>query len=151
MRFFALIFPAFIFSQLHHSTISSYGSSGTNHIISIGQNSAINVNSSSNVIQGYINNVNFRYKISDIEDSFHLITLVYPNPFVSSFKAIFSEKKENINLKISSLNGQLKYNKNFKKSNEIQIDIPHLSSQTYLITISADGKFYKAKLIKQQK
>ena len=95
MRFFALIFPAFIFSQLHHSTISSYGSSGTNHIISIGQNSAINVNSSSNVIQGYINNVNFRYKISDIENSFHLITSVYPNPFVSSFKAIFSEKKKN--------------------------------------------------------
>ena len=56
MKFFALIFPAFILSQLHHSTISSYGNSGTNHIISIGQNSAINVNSSSNVIQGYINN-----------------------------------------------------------------------------------------------
>ncbi len=107
MRFFALILHGFIFSQLHHSTISSYGNSGTNHIISIGQNSAINGNSSSNVIQGYINNANFRYKISDIEDGFHLITSVYPNPFINSFKALFREKKEDINLKITSLNGQL--------------------------------------------
>ncbi|MED5364595.1 MAG: hypothetical protein VX637_04370, partial [Bacteroidota bacterium] len=80
--------------QLHHSTISSYGNSGTNHIISIGQNSAINANSSSNVIQGYINNINFRYKISVIEDSFHLITSVYPNPFINSFKALFRKKKK---------------------------------------------------------
>jgi len=45
--------------------------------------------------------------------------------------------------------GKPYYQKGYANSNEIVVELPDLSSQTYLVTIIADDQTFKAKLIQR--
>ena len=45
--------------------------------------------------------------------------------------------------------GQTIYQKDYSNKSEIGVELQNLASQTYLVTIHADNKTFKAKLIKQ--
>ncbi|MGB0173271.1 MAG: T9SS type A sorting domain-containing protein, partial [Flavobacteriaceae bacterium] len=75
--------------------------------------------------------------------------LVYPNPFVESFKASFEKEFSSINVIIQNTLGQTIYQKDYSNQSEISVELQNLASQTYLVTIIADDQTFKAKLIQR--
>lgn len=118
-------------------------------IYSIGQSSIIgNAQAKGyNVIQGYVQPNSGTYFVETVKNE--LEVSIYPNPFSENFKIMFSQSYDDVSVLIHNVAGQLIYNKSFSKDSELSISLPSLSSQTYLITILADNKLFKAKLIKQ--
>ena len=143
-----LLLPFFCFSQLHHNALSAGGGTNQKVIYSIGQSSVIgNIDiSEATVSQGFVNPTNLAFAVETIKTD--LTVVIYPNPFVEKFSANLDKKYNDIQVTIQNLAGQLVYSQNFRDSSEVTINTPVLSIQTYLITITADNKMFKAKLIK---
>ena len=145
-----ILFPIFGFSQLHHQTIGVGGGSSNNGVVfSVGQASVVGNHFSQgySITQGFVQPLKGSYLFEAPRDSFQVT--VYPNPFVESFKASFEKKFSSINVIIQNTLGQTIYQKDFSNQSEIGVELQNLASQTYLVTILADNKTFKAKLIKQ--
>ena len=150
MKIFLLLLPLLGFSQLHHQTIGVGGGSSNNGIVfSVGQASVVGNHFSQgySITQGFVQPLKGSYLFEAPKDSFQVT--VYPNPFVESFKASFEKEFSSINVIIQNTLGQTIYQKGYANSNEIVVELPDLSSQTYLVTIIADDQTFKAKLIQR--
>lgn len=147
--FFFLIFPLFCHSQLHHQTISAYGSTSNRGIISVGQSSVSGNQTKVKLIasQGFINPIQNVYLIETLEQN--LEVLVFPNPFNEFFEITLDNEYQEIEIRIQNTSGQIVFEKKFNKKSKFQVHTPSLSNQTYLINILADNKIFNAKLIKQ--
>ena len=97
--------------------------------------------------QGFVQPIEGSYLFEAPKDSF--VVRVYPNPFVESFTASFEKEFSSITIIIQNTLGQTIYQKGYANSNEIVVELPDLSSQTYLVTIIADDQTFKAKLIQK--
>ena len=97
--------------------------------------------------QGFVQPIEGSYLFEAPKDSFDV--RVYPNPFVESFTASFEKKFSSITIIIQNTLGQTIYQKGYANSNEIVVELPDISSQTYLVTITADDQIFKAKLIQR--
>jgi len=145
-----ILFPIFGFSQLHHQTIGVGGGSSNNGVVfSVGQASVVGNHFSQgySITQGFVQPLKGSYLFEAPKDSFQVT--IYPNPFVESFKASFENEFSSINVIIQNTLGQTIYQKDFSNQSEIGVELQNLASQTYLVTILADNKTFKAKLIKQ--
>ena len=152
MRFLLILISFSGFSQLHHQTTGVSGGSSKNGVIySIGQASIAGNHFSQgySITQGFVHPLQGPYLFKPNEDS--LQVTVYPNPFVESFKASFEKEFSSINIIIQNTLGQTIYLKNFSNQSEIGVELKNLASQTYLVTILADNKVFKAKLIKKSR
>ena len=137
-------------AQLHHQTIGVGGGSSSNGIIfSVGQASVVGNHFAQgySINQGFVQPIEGSYLFEAPKDSFDV--RVYPNPFVESFKASFEKEFSSITIIIQNTLGQTIYQKGYANSNEIVVELPDLSSQTYLVTIIADDQTFKAKLIQR--
>ena len=137
------------FSQLHHQTLGvGGGSSSSGAIYSVGQSSVIGNNMSGGflITQGFVQPISNLYYVEDINTNFNVA--VYPNPFVNEFEASFDKDYNNMAVLIQTLSGQTVFRKNYLDKNSIKVDLSGYSGQTYIVNISADGKRFTAKLIK---
>ena len=137
-------------AQLHHQTIGVGGGSSSNGIIfSVGQASVVGNHFAQgySINQGFVQPIEGSYLFEAPNDSFQVT--VYPNPFVESFKASFEKEFSSITIIIQNTLGQTIYQKGYSNSNEIVVELPDISSQTYLVTIIADDQTFKAKLIQK--
>ena len=146
-----IIFLSFFygFSQLHHQTLGIAGGSTSSGVIySVGQSSVIGNNMSGGflITQGFVQPISNLYYVEDINTNFNVA--VYPNPFVNEFEASFDKDYNNMAVLIQTLSGQTVFRKNYLNKNSIKVDLSGYSGQTYIVTISADGKRFIAKLIK---
>ena len=147
---FLVLMSTNAFAQLHHQTVGAGGGSSSNGIIfSVGQASVVGNHFSQgySITQGFVQPLKGSYLFEAPKDSFQVT--VYPNPFVESFKASFEKEFSSINVIIQNTLGQTIYQKGYANSNEIVVELPDLSSQTYLVTIIADDQTFKAKLIQR--
>lgn len=138
------------FAQLHHQTFGAGGGSSSNGIIfSVGQASVVGnyFAQGYSINQGFVQPIEGSYLFEAPKDSFDV--RVYPNPFVESFTASFEKEFSSITIIIQNTLGQTIYQKGYANSNEIVVELPDLSSQTYLVTIIADDQTFKAKLIQR--
>tara|TARA_B100000927_G_scaffold168874_1_gene136139 strand:- start:198 stop:650 length:453 start_codon:yes stop_codon:yes gene_type:complete len=150
MKIFLLLLPLLGFSQLHHQTIGVGGGSSNNGVVfSVGQASVVGNHFSQgySITQGFVQPLKGSYLFESPKDSFQVT--VYPNPFVESFKASFKKEFSSITIIIQNTLGQTIYQKGYANSIEIVVEIPDISSQTYLVTIIADDQTFKAKLIQR--
>jgi hypothetical protein len=137
-------------AQLHHQTVGVGGGSSSNGIIfSVGQASVVGNHFAQgySINQGFVQPIEDSYLFEAPKDSFDV--RVYPNPFVESFTASFEKEFSSITIIIQNTLGQTIYQKGYANSNEIVVELPDLSSQTYLVTIIADDQTFKAKLIQR--
>ena len=137
-------------AQLHHQTIGVGGGSSSNGIIfSVGQASVVGNHFAQgySINQGFVQPIEGSYLFEAPKDSFDV--RVYPNPFVESFKASFEKEFSSITIIIQNTLGQTIYQKDYSNQSEIVVELPDLSSQTYLVTIIADDQTFKAKLIQR--
>ena len=146
-----IIFLSFFygFSQLHHRTLGVGGGGSSSGVIySVGQSSVIGNNMSGGflITQGFVQPLSDSYYVEDIDTNFNVA--VYPNPFVNEFEASFDKDYNNMTVLIQTLSGQTVFRKNYLNKNSIKVDLSGYSGQTYIVTISADGKRFIAKLIK---
>ena len=146
-----IIFLSFFygFSQLHHQTLGIAGGSTSSGVIySVGQSSVIGNNISGGFLisQGFVQPLSDSYYVEEINTNFNVT--VYPNPFVNEFEASFDKDYNNMAVLIQTLSGQTVFRKNYLNKNSIKVDLSGYSGQTYIVTISADGKRFIAKLIK---
>ena len=149
MKIFLLLLPLLGFSQLHHQTLGIAGGSTSSGVIySVGQSSVIGNNMSGGflITQGFVQPLSDSYYVEDINTNFNVA--VYPNPFVNEFEASFDKDYNNMAVLIQTLSGQTVFRKNYLDKNSIKVDLSGYSVQTYIVTISADGKRFTAKLIK---
>lgn len=144
-----LLLPILGFSQLHHQTIGVGGGSTSSRVIySVGQSSVIGNNMAGKflITQGFVQPIFGSYNIEDIKTSLNVA--VYPNPFINQFEASFDKDFKNTAVLVQTLSGQTVFRKNYQNNNLIRVDLSGYSGQTYIVTINADGKKFKAKLIK---
>ena len=147
---FLVLMSTNAFAQLHHQTIGVGGGSSSNGIIfSVGQASVVGNHFAQgySINQGFVQPIEGSYLFEAPKDSFDV--RVYPNPFVASFTASFEKEFSSITIIIQNTLGQTIYQKGYANSNEIVVELPDLSSQTYLVTIIADDQTFKAKLIQR--
>ena len=148
---YLLLFICFSgFSQLHHQNIGVGGGTSNNGVVfSVGQTSVVGnyFSQGYSITQGFVQPLKGSYLFEAFKDSFQVI--VYPNPFVEYFKASFEKKFSSVNVIIQNTLGQTIYQKDYSNQSEIGVELQNLASQTYLVTILADNKIFKAKLIKQ--
>ena len=138
------------FAQLHHQTVGAGGGSSSNGVVfSVGQISVVGNHFAQgySINQGFVQSIEGSYLFEAPKDSFYVE--VYPNPFVESFTASFEKEFSSIRVLIQNTLGQTIYQKDYSNQSEIGVEIQNLASQTYLVTILADNKTFKAKLIKQ--
>lgn len=144
-----LLLPILGFSQLHHQTIGVGGGSTSSRVIySVGQSSVIGNNMAGKflITQGFVQPIFGSYNIEDIKTNLNVA--VYPNPFINQFEASFDKDFKNTAVLVQTLSGQTVFRKNYQNNNLIRVDLSGYSGQTYIVTINADGKKFKAKLIK---
>ena len=98
------------------------------------------------ITQGFVQPLFDSYYVEDINSNFNVV--VYPNPFINEFEALFDKEYNNINVLIQTLSGQAVFRKNYQKNNSIRVDLSGYSGQVYIVNIKADGKKFTAKLIK---
>ena len=147
---FLVLMSTYTFAQLHHQTVGVGGGSSINGIIfSVGQASVVGNHFAQgySINQGFVQPIEGSYLFEAPKDSFDV--RVYPNPFVESFTASFEKEFSSITIIIQNTLGQTIYQKGYTNSNEIVVELPDLSSQTYLVTITADDQIFKAKLIQR--
>lgn len=147
---FLVLMSTNAFAQLHHQTVGAGGGSSSNGIIfSVGQASVVGNHFAQgySITQGFVQPIEGSYLFETPKDSFDV--RVYPNPFVESFTASFEKEFSSITIIIQNTLGQTIYQKGYANSNEIVVELPDLSSQTYLVTIIADDQTFKAKLIQR--
>lgn len=147
--FFFAILPLFCYPQLHHQTISAYGSTSHKGITSVGQSSVSGNQTKIKLIasQGFINPIQNVYFIETVEQN--LEVLVFPNPFNEFFEITLDNEYQEIEIRIQNTSGQIVFEKELNKKSKFQVHTPSLSNQTYLINVLADKKIFNAKLIKQ--
>lgn len=74
---------------------------------------------------------------------------VYPNPFDYNIQISFKENvSEDINIDVYDISGKLVYSKSFSPSRKIQINLENLSSGSYTLKATSNGKLFNSKLIK---
>lgn len=149
MKILLFLLPLLGFSQLHHQTLGIGGGSTSSGVIySVGQSSVIGNNMSGEflITQGFVQPLSYSYYVKNIDSNFNVA--VYPNPFVNEFEASFDKEYNNMAVLIQTVSGQTVYRKKYQNNNSIRVDLSGYSGQTYIVTISADGKTYTAKLIK---
>lgn len=147
---FLVLMSTNAFAQLHHQNVGVGGGSSSNGIIfSVGQASVVGNHFAQgySINQGFVQPIKGSYLFEAHKDSFDI--KVYPNPFVESFTASFEKKFSSITIIIQNTLGQTIYQKGYANSNEIVVELPDISSQTYLVTITADDQIFKAKLIQR--
>lgn len=147
---FFVVISTNAFAQLHHQTVGVGGGSSSNGIIfSVGQASVVGNHFAQgySINQGFVQPIEGSFLFEAPKDSFDV--RVYPNPFVESFTASFEKEFSSITIIIQNTLGQTIYQKGYANSNEIVVELPDLSSQTYLVTIIADDQTFKAKLIQR--
>lgn len=147
---FFVVISTNAFAQLHHQTVGVGGGSSSNGIIfSVGQASVVGNHFAQgySINQGFVQPIEGSFLFEAPKDSFDV--WVYPNPFVESFTASFEKEFSSITIIIQNTLGQTIYQKGYANSNEIVVELPDLSSQTYLVTIIADDQTFKAKLIQR--
>ena len=147
---FFVVISTNAFAQLHHQTVGAGGGSSSNGIIfSVGQASVVGNHFAQgySINQGFVQSIEGSYLFEAPKDSFNVE--VYPNPFVEFFTASFEKEFSSITIIIQNTLGQTIYQKGYANSNEIVVELPDLSSQTYLVTIIADDQTFKAKLIQR--
>lgn len=147
---FFVVISTNAFAQLHHQTVGVGGGSSSNGIIfSVGQASVVGNHFAQgySINQGFVQPIEGSFLFEAPKDSFDV--RVYPNPFVESFTASFEKEFSSITIIIQNTLGQTIYQKGYANSSQIVVELPDLSSQTYLVTIIADDQTFKAKLIQR--
>lgn len=74
---------------------------------------------------------------------------VYPNPFDSRLKVTLNSTPETMEVRISTLTGQLIYQNSEMLVNEMELDLQHLSKGLYILEIIADKKSTTTKIIRR--
>ena len=139
------------------STVGVNGSSkqinaeGKTYVVqqSIGQASVIGDHSTSGItlLQGFIQPP-IRVEINTFSES-SLQATVYPNPFDSNVTVRFSEAIEGtVTVVLYDVSGRIIYNQEKPPSKEIVLDFGFLSTASYLLRVSHEGKEFTANIIK---
>lgn len=145
-----VLFCEILYSQAHHFSISSSGPNKLNKkvIQSFGQpiNSLPITKYGKVLTSGFVNPISF-YGIIDFED---LNIIATPNPFVDNLKIKLPYIFNQIKIIISDFAGKNIHQSTFYNSNEILLDFSNTNivSQLYILSIKADGRIYKAKIIR---
>mgnify|MGYP001592563163 CR=1 FL=1 len=80
----------------------------------------------------------------------NLIASISPNPFSSNISIKFSEKVfDKLYVTLTNLQGIVLYSDAFEKSQELNLNLGHLSSGFYIIKVNSGNKCFVSKVIKE--
>jgi hypothetical protein len=146
-----------VYSQdLHHQMLSSQGTSkvlpnGMYVSQTIGQQSVTGNYTTDNKTfgQGFQQSVWSKYINNNANNS--IITVVYPNPFISTINFQFSLPiKEPITVNVFDVRGRLIFTQKKQAiSNILSIDLENLASSNYLVQLSAKNFIYYTQILKK--
>lgn len=118
---------------------------------SIGQASVIGTFSTTyyTIRQGFIQ-PNVFAKIIDKNILLNLVAVAYPNPFIENISLSFNEEiKSDITVTIYDLLGRSLFMKNYAASQNINIELNHLSTAYYVLKATANNKQFIKKIMKK--
>lgn len=116
---------------------------------SIGQNSVIGTYTQNGYIlsQGYQQALQ-KINVKRLDDS-GLNVRIHPNPFTDQISLIFQKSfKGSCEISVHDLNGRVIYKQEHKPSQLLKVELNFLAQGTYLLTAIADGKIFRAKILK---
>ena len=159
------ILPLLLFSfinlfgqnELHHQMLSSQGTSKvlpneTYVSQTIGQQSVIGNYSQDGKTygQGYQQSVWSKYIQSSTINP--ITTVTYPNPFISTINFQFSQPiKEPIYVELFDVRGRLIFESTQQQTeNILTLELPNISSSSYLVKLSASNYTYYTQILKQE-
>lgn len=74
---------------------------------------------------------------------------VYPNPFDNRLKVTLNTTPATLEIRVSTLTGQLLYQNSAELVNEMDLDLQHLTKGLYILEIIADNKSTTTKIIRR--